>query len=72
MALVHPELFLNIDHKVTALAFVDKKPDSPIKILVGTSEGELNKVNATKTYINVLFFPFFRMCSMLGFKVAKT
>ena len=42
MALVHPELFLNIDQKVTALAFLDKKAaPTPIKILVGTSEGSV-------------------------------
>ena len=42
MALVHPELFLNIDQKVTALTFLDKKAaPTPVKILVGTSEVHL-------------------------------
>ena len=42
MALVHPELFLNIDQKVTALTFLDKKAGpTSIKILVGTSEGSV-------------------------------
>ena len=41
MASVHPDLFLNIDQKVTALAFLDKNASTPIKILVGTSEGSV-------------------------------
>ena len=41
MASVHPDLFLNIDQKVTALAFLDKNASAPIKILVGTSEGSV-------------------------------
>ena len=45
MALVHPELFLNIDQKVTALTFLDKKAGpTSIKILVGTSAGSAVQV----------------------------